>query len=284
MTSTSHSIAAVLLLGAFLLYLMVRGIERHGVLPREIVNLSPWRKFGLLLIVMYATLTGATKAPPIMQSVFRMLFWSPRTRWALEQTCLDNDQSSGSIDAAREVTDQIEQIATNDVAYISFDWHADTRQPYHSRQNVLAWTCDVRPITIDGVLHEDHFLAFSSGVSTNPAVIEIEYAGLVDGQPYRELSNVVTSSYPASSIVTLQSGSHTCFWFRCKVPPFAVGARRDWSGEALFGSASAGGGFDLVGLLQVDDNGDVYVGRTGTWTIGGQNCTFTNGILIEASQ
>ena len=195
-----------------------------------------------------------------------------------------NTAAEEIIEETMQTADEVGATATNDIALLSFDWHVPDRLPYHARQNVLAWTCDVRPIIVDGVLHEDHYLAFSANVSTNPAVIEIEYAGIIDGLPYRELSNVVTSSYPASSVITLQSGSHTCFWFRCKVPDFAINARRDWSGEALFGSATAGGGFDLVGLLQVDADGDVYVGRTGTWAIGGQECTWTNGILIEAAK
>lgn len=284
MPNNDHSVAAVLILGAYALFFVIRHIERHGLF-RGFRRLSPWRKVGVIVVLLYATMTGATKAPPVMQQLFRLLFWSPQSQWALAPTAGRTDAAAEAVEEAERGADDLEATATNEVNYISFDWHAPDRQPYHARQNVLAWTCEVRPIEVGGQLHEDHFIEFSAGVSTNPAVIEIEYAMTQkDGQVYRELANVVTSSYPHTEVVNLQSGAHTCYWFRCRVPQFAATAVRDWSGEALFGSSTGGAGFDLVGILQVDDNGQVYVGESGTYMLGGTQCVYTNGIMVEAAQ
>ena len=283
MPDSSHSIVAVLILAAYAFYFILRDIERHGVVPEWMRSLSPWRKVGMVAVLLFATVTGADKAPPVMRHLFRLLFWSPQAHWALATAEEHAETTEQTLETTALTADSLEATATNDVTFISFDWHAPDRQPYHARQNVLAWTCAVRPIEIEGVLHEDHFIEFSAGVSTNPAVIEIEYAVTRDdGEIYREFANVVTSSYPHTEVVNLQSGSHTCYWFRCRVPGFAVDSIRDWSGEALFGSPSAGSGFDLVGVLQVDDDGHVYEGKSGTYTIGGVQVTYTNGIMVEA--
>lgn len=150
----------------------------------------------------------------------------------------------------------------------------------------MAWTCKVAETNIGGVLCEDHYVAFNATASTNPAVIEVEYAATMpDGSIYRETSNVITSSYPEASIVELQSGSHTCYWFRCAVPAFARDRARDWCGEALFGAPSGSAhGFDMLGVLHIDTDNNVWVGRTGEFDIGGSHCVFSNGVCLAVTE
>jgi hypothetical protein len=132
----------------------------------------------------------------------------------------------------------------------SFDWHSPNRLPYHARQNVLGRTVWVTPTNVNGVACEDHYVAFNESATTNPAVILIEYTRkLDDGTILRYSSPTITNSYPVMVPVNLQSGSHTCYWFRCEIPlAFLNCCVRDWNGEALFGSPQdSGKGFDLLG-------------------------------------
>jgi|GEM_PF-2009591 len=174
-------------------------------------------------------------------------------------------------------------VESNEVWTLSFDWPAPARVPYHPRQNVLAWTAKVAPTNIAGTLYEDHYVCFNAAASTNPAVILIEYARTLDGGEVERVSAaVVTNSHPEMSVVELQSGSYTCYWFRCEVPAAYTACVRDWNGEALFGSpADSEKGFDLLGTLVIDDGGDVWVGATTNIVIGGVTNTIRNGIVTK---
>jgi len=135
---------------------------------------------------------------------------------------------------------------------------------------------------IAGKLYEDHYVSFNAAASTNPAVILIEYAKRRDdGTVERYSSEVTTNSFPDTTVVELQSGSHTCYWFRCPVPAAFTNELRDWNGEALFGSPSGSGrGFDLLGTLVVDDGDDIWVGASTNHVFGAITNEFKNGINV----
>jgi hypothetical protein len=215
--------------------------------------------------------------------MMRMIFWTPGSVWQLAEPAAD---AQAATEAAHEATNElaVAAAATNAAVYtLSFDWHAPSRLPYHDSQNVLGFVPWVFPTNIDGVAYEDHCVAFDAVASTNPAVINIEYARkLNNGTVDRYTSGVVTSSYPATRIVTLQSGSYTCYWFRCAVPLTYTNAVRDWNGEALFGSPyDSGKGFDLLGTLVVDDGNEVWVGATTNMVIGVETNVVRNGVITE---
>jgi hypothetical protein len=237
---------------------------------------------GRRLVILFAlasfTLVGADKGAATAK-IFKLLFFNPLSQvWPLVDATRDTADAEGAAAQAVDLTAQAQAVvASNDVWTLSFDWHAPQRLPYHERQNVLAWTAAVVPTNIAGTLYEDHYVAFNAAASTNPAVILIEYAQKTPAGVVRYSADVVTNSYPDTSIVTLQSGSYTCYWFRCAVPVAFTNSVRDWNGEALFGSpAGSGKGFDLLGTLVIDDGNDIWIGATETNAVG----TFKNGINI----
>lgn len=243
----------------------------------------PGRLLAVLVLVVCAQSGGTKEGPTPLQSLFKFLFWDPGQPWQLAGSSAMIDGAAESVAQAEADLDEVEAVtASNDVVTISFDWHAPDRLPYHERQNVLAWTAQVVPTNIAGVLYEDHYVCFNAAASTNPAVILIEYARTVDGGTVERYSSaVVTNSYPETSVVELQSGSHTCYWFRCPVPAAFTNELRDWNGEALFGSPSGSGrGFDLLGTLVVDDGDDIWVGASTNHVFGAITNEFKNGINV----
>ena len=245
---------------------------------------------GRILAIIVLTVFGLhaySKGPSPAAQIFRMLFWHPSSPWQLVGP-------SSTVDAAEEAVAQAEadmadtaNIVTNNSVYtLSFGWHPPSRVPFHDRQNILAWTAAVVSTNINGVLFEDHYVCFNSTASTNPAVILIEYARtLDDGSVERQSATVITNSFPDTAVVELQSGSHTCYWFRCEVPSAYTNAVRDWSGEALFGSpADSGKGFDLLGTLVIDDDANVWVGATTNIVLSGITNTFANGINVTEEE
>lgn len=244
------------------------------------IRAMPWRaRISVLLILAISTLIGADKSPVTPSAVLNFLFWDPGRPWQLASVRAALDGAAESVGRA-EADNAAAESATNAVYTLSFDWHAPDRLPYHERQNVLAWTVWVSPTNIGGTLYEDHYVAFNSNASTNPAVIYIEYARSLDnGAVERYTQETVTNSYPAATVIDVASGSHTCYWFRCQVPDAFTNSVRDWNGEALFGSpAGSGKGFDLLGTLVIDDGDNVWVGATTNLFFGGITNEFKNGI------
>jgi len=276
-------IASVIILFAFVLWAIVK-IDENGA-NNELWG--RWRAMGFparaasILALIFFTLVGGTKSPLPVTQVLRLLFWDHPMTWALSEAMQKTQAAVAANDITRSAVEEVE-AATNEVCTISFDWHAPDRLPYYERQNVLAWTATVIPTNIDGVLYEDHYVAFNSAASTNPAVILIEYAGRSEsGEVTRYSAPVITNSYPSTSVVNLQSGAYTCYWFRVAVPVAFTNSVRDWNGEALFGSPQGSGkGFDLLGTLVVDDGNDVWVGATTNFFLGGITNVFQNGINI----
>lgn len=243
---------------------------------------------GTLIVV--CVLEGGSKGSPIT-SLFRMLFWNGQD-WALMEAYQDNSASdqavataSNAVISATNTATLVEDfVDTNNVVTFSFDWHSPNRMPYHDQQNVLGRTVWVQPTNILGVLYEDHYVAFNESATTNPAVILIEYARKLDNGTVQRISSpTITNSFPVMVPITLQSGTHTCYWFRCEVPAaFTNCCVRDWNGEALFGSPEGSGkGFDLLGTLLIDDGNNIWQGATTNMVIGVKTNSVKNGIILE---
>jgi hypothetical protein len=240
------------------------------------------RRLVIVFALMSFTLVGADKGAAAAK-IFKLLFFNPISQvWPLAEATRDTADADGAAAQAVDLSVAAQAVVeSNEVWTLSFDWHAPTRLPYHERQNVLAWTAAVVPTNIAGTLYEDHYVAFNAAASTNPAVILIEYAQRTPTGVTRYSAEVVTNSYPDTSVVELQSGSYTCYWFRCAVPVAFTNSVRDWNGEALFGSPSGSGkGFDLLGTLVVDDGNDIWVGATTNHVFGAVTNEFKNGINV----
>lgn len=243
-------------------------------------------------LILMCTLSGGSKGINPAASLFRVLFWPHGNEWALLPAYDKNTQakqavatSTNAIASATNTAAAVTAyVATNNVITYSFDWHSPNRLPYHDRQNVLGRNPWVTPRLINGVWYEDHYVAFNESATTNPAVVFIEYATKRDdGSIERYSMPTITNSYPNMYIINLQSGSHTCYWFRCEVPPaFTNCCVRDWNGEALFGSPDGSGkGFDLLGMLLIDDGDNIWEGATTNMTFGPVNYPVRNGIVGE---
>lgn len=282
-----------IVIALWLLCLIVRMAESKTVAAFFAHVRGLWRSMGIparavaIAALSLATLYGGSKSPNPVMRIFDALFWDPGRPWQLASVRAAVDHAQTAVAVATEDLDFVEaSTANNQVWTLSFDWHAPDRLPPHDRQNVMGWTAQVVPTNIAGTLYEDHYVAFNSNASTNPAVILIEYArARDDGSVERYSAKVVTNSYPETSIVNLKSGSHTCYWFRVAVPEAFTNEVRDWNGEALFGSPEGSGkGFDLLGTLVVDDGNNVWVGATTNIVLGGVTNEFVNGINVSGTR
>lgn len=288
----SYSLFGLMIIGIFA-WLICLAEERGGLFVETTkLFLSKDRvfKYGFLIGVLYMTsVTG--KGPNPVASLFRVLFWHGQD-WSLASAFEDNTTSrqavATSTNAIRIATNSAAAatsfVTTNNVVTLSFDWHSPNRLPYHDRQNVLARTVKVASTNIAGIMYEDHYVAFNESATTNPAVILIEYSRQADdGTVERWSQPTITNSYPVMVPVNLQSGSHTCYWFRCEVPIAFTNSVRDWNGEALFGSPEGSGkGFDLLGTLLIDDGDNIWEGSTTNMVVNGITNAVKNGIILEA--
>jgi hypothetical protein len=250
------------------------------------------RVFKILAVFCFFSGSAFAGENTPIASLFRMLFWHGSDVWALTHAATSNELAAASITyatnavvIATNTAAQVEAyVSTNDVVTISFDWHSPNRLPFHDRQNVLGRTVWVQPTNILGVAYEDHYVAFNESATTNPAVILIEYSRKLDnGTVQRFSSPTITNSYPVMVPITLQSGVHTCYWFRCEIPAaFTNCCVRDWNGEALFGSPEGSGkGFDLLGTLLIDDGDNIWEGATTNMVINGRTNSVKNGVILE---
>jgi hypothetical protein len=292
-------IIAGLLFVLFFAYLIVRFYESGAAQETrdEIYRMwksagVPGRAIGILFVAMMTLYGGSKGGPPVTGSLYRMLFWNGDQIYALlaaDEAEADAREkiniATNSITSATNLAAQVtEYVSTNDIVTLSFDWPSPNRLPYHDRQNVLGRTVWVTPTNILGVLYEDHYVAFNESATTNPAVILIEYARKLDNGTVQRISSpTITNSYPDMVTVNLQSGSQTCYWFRCEVPSaFTNCCVRDWNGEALFGSPEGSGkGFDLLGTLLIDDGDNIWEGATTNLVMGTYTNQVKNGVILE---
>ena len=249
----------------------------------------------MTVLLVWAASTGGAKGPNPVSSFFNVMFWHGSDIWPLLDSSQKNAAAASNIttstnsinSATNSAAEAVAFVNTNTVAVLSFDWHQPNRLPEHARQNVLGRTVWVHPTNIAGTVYEDHYVAFNAAATTNPAVIMIEYARrLDDGTIERYSASTVTNSYPDTVVLNMQSGNHTCYWFRCEVPAAFTNicVLRDWNGEALFGSPEGSGrGFDLLGTLVIDDGNDIWVGATTNIVVDIYNSRYPvrNGIIGE---
>lgn len=248
----------------------------------------------MCLLLICCALQGGSKGESPVAGLYRLLFWASSDAWPLIAAYDYNHQSEASVSSAtnsiRIATNTsaavVSQVASNKVWTISQSWHSPNRLPWSERQNVIGRTVKVAVTNINGVLCEDHYVAFNYSATTNPAVILIEYARtLPDGTVERYSAPTITNSYPNMYTVTLQSGVHTCYWFRCEVPLVYINSVRDHSGEALFGSPDGSGkGFDMLGTIIVDRNGELWQGATTNIVANGVTNVVKNGVIFEEQQ
>jgi hypothetical protein len=273
----------------FSLWFIVRLHESHAVSAfcaelRRLWRVAgvPGRAFAIAALILATQSAGSKGITPVTR-LMRMVFWTPGSPWQLMTAASDADAAAAAVGQAADDIAEASAATNAAIWTLSFDWHAPSRLPYHPAQNVLAYTPWVFPTNIGGVAYEDHCVAFNALASTNPAVILIEYARtLDDGTVERHTSGVVTSSYPHTRTVELESGSYECYWFRCAVPVDYTNSVRNWNGEALFGAPyDTGKGFDLLGTLVVDDGNDVWVGANTNMVLGGVTNIVRNGAITE---
>jgi hypothetical protein len=278
-----------LIIAFILLYLLVRAAESRALCDMWSELRRLWRVAGVpgralaIAALILATQSAGSKGIAPVTKLMRMVFWTPGSPWQLMTAASDADAAAAAVGQATDDLTAASAATNSAIWTLSFDWHAPERLPYHDQQNVLAYVPWVFPTNIGGVAYEDHCVAFNAVASTNPAVIMIEYARrLDDGTVERHTSGVVTSSYPHTRTVALESGSYECYWFRCAVPVPYTNSVRDWSGEALFGAPyDSGKGFDLLGTLVVDDGNEVWVGANTNMVFCGTTNIVRNGAITE---
>lgn len=291
-----YAILTAMILFGFLAAFVVRCYESGAFRAYAAEIRRVWRSWGfplkalMALLLVFCAIDGRTKGGNPLSGLYSMLFWNGAP-WALQDAADANASAASALTSATNdiaaatntIAATTAYVSTNSVITLSFDWGAPDRLPYHAQQNVLGRTVKVATTNIADVLYEDHYVAFNAAASTNPAVILIEYARRdATGGVERVSSPTVTNSYPLMYPVTVQSGTHTCYWFRCAVPLAYTNSVRDWNGEALFGSPDGSKkGFDLLGTLVVDDGDNVWVGATTNMVIGNITNAVKNGIILE---
>jgi len=248
----------------------------------------------LAIIFTFCLISGAVIASentPI-RSLFRLLFWHADDVWALTQTATDISTATNNTATAQNLIAQAtnklaavsSQVSTQEVWTMSFGWPMADRTPPNPRQNVLGETVWRSNVWVNGTLFHDHYVHFNELVSTNPAVLNIQYTKrLDDGTLQRWLANVTTNSYPNTSVINLEHGSYTCYWFRCQCPVAITNSVIDWDREVAFGAPlGSDSGFNVMGVFLIDDQyGDVWAGISLTNVVGSVTNIWLNGLKVE---
>jgi hypothetical protein len=245
-----------------------------------------------LFFLMATTHLKADENTPLV-SLYRLLFWHASDIWALRQASEDISTATNStvtaqnmiIEATNKLASITSQIETQEVWTLSFGWPMEDRTPPNERQNVLGECVWRSNVWVNGTLFHDHYVHFNELVSTNPAVLNIEYSKrLDDGSITRWTANVTTNSYPNTSVVDLEHGSYTCYWFRCQCPTALTNCVIDWDREVVFGAPlDTESGFNVMGVFLIDDEyGDVWEGISYTNVVGSVTNLWLNGLKVEA--
>ena len=281
----------ILLLIACCFAPIIEGELRSGVVRR--VRQRPRHYVALLAVALAWTLAGADKGYMVYPQL-RMLMFDPIMRTIfgshdvpkaddVQVTFAKVDQAQASMQASAAARAQVAQAATviavarTNAACVTLDadWHYSQRDPQPA--NILASVVWVNRTNINAVAYDDLFVEYSLPPSSSPAML-FEYAmrlGTI------ERVRPVTNSYPDTVTLTLASGAHECLWFRCQVPASMVRNVRTWETEArLGGPVGSETGFDISGLLLIDNGAGLWQGRTLSTQIGGEACEFVNGILL----
>lgn len=293
----------LLVCGLFFLYLIVRMAESPELVELYNELRSLWRKAGVpgrlvaILILVFCTCYGGSKEYSPIAPLMHAIFWLPGSPWQLSEPAASVEvarqaitQGTNDLSIASNLFSEVDaRLSTQQVCTVSFGWPMRDRTPYHEEQNVMGENPWRSNVWINGELYHDHYISFNESVGTNPSVISIDYTARADdGSMQRWLENVITNSYPQTHIVQLESGSYTCYVFRCKCPPAITNSVIDWDREVVFGApALTKRGFNIAGVFVVSKNGQLWKGRSYTNIVDGVTNLTINGIrcsTLEAAE
>jgi hypothetical protein len=245
----------------------------------------------MIALCLLAGSSIASESTPI-RSLFRLLFWHADDVWALTQVTADISSATNDTAVAQSLINSASntlstvasQVETQEVWTLSFGWPMEDRTPPNPRQNVLGECVWRSNVWVNGTLYHDHYIHFNELVSTNPAVLNIQYTKrLDDGTLQRWLANVSTNSYPNTSVINLEHGSYTCYLFRCQCPVAITNSVIDWDREVAFGAPlGSDSGFTVQGVFLIDEeNGDTWEGISLTNVVNGVTNVWLNGLKVE---
>jgi len=246
---------------------------------------------GLACMWIYA----ATKAPQTVERVTQsMLMFDLATRQLVPAGITASGDYADLLlirtDTARELADAAagySTLATNlsaltaaelaaaEVTTLTCSWPYQTREP--NAVNQMAHEHWATPTNIAGTLYEDHYIEFSSAPTEAPGMV-FEYTDLL-GETYN--SEAITNSYPTAYPVSLPSGVHSCYRFRCAVPAAFTARLRTWTGPVRFGGpVGSSYGLSIAGVFLIDVGSTIWQGRTLTTEIGSNTVEWINGVAV----
>lgn len=287
---------AVLVIILWLLCIIVHMAESHVCCGLYSELRRMWRAAGIpgrvvaVVMVVMCTQYGGSKGITPVTRLFNMIFWHPTMAWALADQDDDVRDAAASVAAAEAdlaaasnmLAEASALIDTQDVWTVSAGWPMADRTPPHDAQNVMGENPWRSNVWINGELFHDHYVAFNASVGTNPAIISIDYTAVNDaGDTARWLASVTTNSYPETSVITLEHGSYTCYWFRCKAPVAITNCVTDWDREVIFGAPTDERGFNIAGTFVVSKDGELWQGRSYTNIVNWITNVLINGVNGE---
>lgn len=245
----------------------------------------------LIVLVIYAADKPPVSVERVMQS---MLMFNTATRTAIPANIAASGDTSyatrSAAIAAREAASAASDISTlttnlaaltamelQNAAVMTIDcgWSYANREP--AAVNQMAQDQWVTATNINGVLHEDHYVEFSSTPTEAPGMV-FEYKDLT-GVAFNVES--ITNSYPQLHAVILPSGVHSCYWFRCIVPQPFTTRLRTFAGPVRFGGpVGSSYGLSIAGIFLIDIGNKIWQGRTITTQIGTNTVEWINGVSV----
>lgn len=291
---TSAIIAILLLL--FAGYTLARISESRFFcdLAASVRSMTPAQQMLTFLAIAFFTLYGGSKGAIIVPAKqMSFMFFNPSLRAIFppgmvgeakqsEQVMTDifnadNVLSAASTNSvmASDKASQVLALATDYSALtIAVDW------PHSSRPdpaNIMASEIMVCPTNITDVLYEIRYIEFSQLPSEAPGIV-VQYK---DQRGNSMLVEPETNSFPDLFNITVQSGSHSCYWFRVKVPDQFKRNLRTWETDVKFGGPIGSAyGFEIAGLIVISEGGNYWRGLSKNLMIGGESRTFDNGVLM----
>lgn len=257
-------------------------------------SMSPAQQMVAFLVVACLALYGGSKGVivvPVKQLSF--VFFDPSLRAIFpaglvgeakqaEQVMTDvlnadnvltaaNINAPQAVDTAGQV---IDLAADANILTLAADWpHSARPEP----ANIMASEILVCPTNIADVLYEIRYIEFSQLPSEAPNIV-VQYK---DQRGNTATSEPDTNSFPTLVGVDVQSGSHSCYWFRVKVPERFRQNLRTWETDVKFGGPLGSAyGFEISGLIVIAEGGNYWRGLTKDLTIGGETHSFNNGVLM----
>jgi len=245
----------------------------------------------LICLIVYASDKPPVSVERVMQS-FMMFNASTRTIYPSGLAASGDDSASALDTAARslekcEAAEYVSAMATSTVALVSeelanaaaitvdFGFSYQSREP--SAVNQMAQVQWVTATNISGILYEDHYVEFSSTPTEAPGMV-FDYSDLLNESHTVE---AITNSFPTVYGITLPSGVHSCYWFRCEVPVAFTNRLRTWKGPVRFGGpVGSSYGLSIAGVFLIDDGNTIWQGRTLTTQIGSNTVEWLNGVSV----